>query len=58
MICKYLRVSKDNFYKWIDKHGMPSHRTKTLWKFKKNESNRREVRAELPDGKAIAGKKI
>jgi len=36
-ICKYLRVSNDTVYKWIDKHGMPAHRMGHLWKFKENE---------------------
>jgi excisionase family DNA binding protein len=33
-ICKYLGVSNDTVYKWIDKHGMPAHRMGRLWKFK------------------------
>ncbi len=36
-ICKYLGVSKDTVYKWIDKHGMPAHRMGRLWKFKKEQ---------------------
>ena len=36
-ICKYLGVSNDTVYKWIDKHGMPAHRMGRLWKFKKDE---------------------
>lgn len=36
-ICKYLGISKDTVYKWIDKHGMPAHRMGRLWKFKKDE---------------------
>jgi excisionase family DNA binding protein len=36
-ICKYLGVSNDTVYKWIDKHGMPAHRMGRLWKFKKEE---------------------
>jgi len=36
-IRKYLGVSKDTIYKWIDKHGMPSHRMGRLWKFKKEQ---------------------
>ena len=36
-ICKYLGVSDDTVYKWIDKHGMPAHRMGRLWKFKKEE---------------------
>jgi excisionase family DNA binding protein len=36
-ICKYLGVSKDTVYRWIDRQGMPAHRLGRLWKFKKNE---------------------
>jgi excisionase family DNA binding protein len=36
-ICKYLGVSKDTVYKWIDKQEMPAHRMGRLWKFKKNQ---------------------
>ena len=36
-ICKYLGVSNDTVYKWIDKHEMPAHRMGRLWKFKKDE---------------------
>lgn len=36
-ICKYLGVSKDTVYKWIDKYGMPACRMGRLWKFKKEQ---------------------
>ena len=36
-ISKYLGVSNDTVYRWIDKHRMPAHRMGRLWKFKKNE---------------------
>ncbi len=36
-ICKYLGVSNDTVYKWIDKHEMPAHRMGRLWKFKKEQ---------------------
>ncbi len=36
-ICKYLGVSNDTVYKWIDKHGIPAHRMGHLWKFKKEQ---------------------
>jgi excisionase family DNA binding protein len=36
-ICKYLGVSNDTIYKWIEKHKMPAHRMGRLWKFKKDE---------------------
>ncbi len=35
-ICKYLGVSKDTVYKWIDVGGMPAYRMGCLWKFKKD----------------------
>ena len=34
-LLKYLGVSNDTVYKWIDKHGMPVHRMGRLCKFKK-----------------------
>lgn len=36
-ICKYLGVSNDTIYKWIDKKKMPAHRMGRLWKFKISE---------------------
>ena len=36
-ISKYLGVSNDTVYRWIDKHRMPAHRMGRLWKFNKNE---------------------
>jgi len=36
-ISKYLGVSNDTVYRWIDKHRMPAHRMGWLWKFKKDE---------------------
>lgn len=36
-ISKYIGVSTDTVYRWIDKHRMPAHRMGRLWKFKKNE---------------------
>lgn len=36
-ICKYLGVSKDTVYKWLDKSEMPGHRIGRLWKFKRDE---------------------
>lgn len=31
-IGKYLGVSSDTVYRWIDKHAMPAHRMGRLWK--------------------------
>ena len=36
-ICKYLGVSNDTVYKWINKKGMPASRVGHLWKFRKEE---------------------
>ena len=36
-IGRYLGVSADTVYRWIDKHTMPAHRVGRLWKFKKAE---------------------
>ena len=36
-ISKYLGISNDTIYKWIDKYGMPAHRMGRLWKFKKEQ---------------------
>ena len=36
-IGKYLGVSSDTVYRWIDKQGMPAHRLGRRWKFKKDE---------------------
>ena len=36
-IGKYLGVSSDTVYRWIDKQGMPAHRLGRRWKFKIDE---------------------
>ncbi len=36
-ICKYLGISNDIVYKWIDKHDMPAHSMGCLWKLKKEQ---------------------
>lgn len=36
-ICKYLGVSSDTVYRWIDRFAMPAHRMGRLWKFKKDQ---------------------
>ena len=33
-VAKYLGVSKDSVYRWIDTHSMPAHRVGRFWKFK------------------------
>ena len=37
-IGKYLGVSNDTVYKWINRKGMPANRVGRLWKFKKKMS--------------------
>jgi excisionase family DNA binding protein len=36
-IRKYLGITSDTVYRWIEKHDMPAHRMGRLWKFKKDE---------------------
>ena len=34
---KYLGVSKDTVYRWINTHSMPAHRVGRFWKFKQEQ---------------------
>lgn len=36
-MAKYPGVSSDTVFKWIDGHGIPTHRMGCFWKFKKEE---------------------
>jgi len=36
-ICKYLSVSNETVYKWIEKRNMPGHRVGRRWMFKQDE---------------------
>ena len=36
-IAKYLGVSKDTIYNWINGKKMPSHKIGRFWKFKREE---------------------
>ncbi len=36
-MAKYLGISNDTVYRWIDRHNMPAHRMGRLWKFRKEE---------------------
>ena len=36
-IRKYLNVTKETIYKWIDQRGMPGHRVGRRWMFKQEE---------------------
>ncbi|MDR3361904.1 MAG: helix-turn-helix domain-containing protein [Desulfovibrio sp.] len=51
-ITRYLGVSSDTVYRWIDKYSMPAHRMGRFWKFKKD-----EVDAWAKAGGADEGKK-
>lgn len=36
-ICKYLNVSNETTYKWIEQRGMPGHKVGRRWMFKQEE---------------------
>lgn len=36
-ISKYLGVSKETVYRWLEKRAVPAHRIGKLWKFKPSE---------------------
>ena len=36
-ICKYLNVSNETVYKWIERRKLPAHKMGRLWKFKATE---------------------
>lgn len=36
-ICKYLSVTNETVYKWIDQRAMPGHRVGRRWMFKQDE---------------------
>ena len=36
-IAKYLGVSRDTVYKWIERKGLPAHKLGRLWKFRIDE---------------------
>lgn len=36
-ICKYLNVSNETVYKWIEQRAIPGHRVGRRWKFKQDE---------------------
>jgi len=36
-ICKYLSVTKDTIYKWIDNKNMPASKVGRKWMFQKSE---------------------
>ncbi|MBW2369175.1 MAG: helix-turn-helix domain-containing protein [Deltaproteobacteria bacterium] len=39
-ICKYLNVSNETVYKWIEQRGMPGHRVGRRWMFKQSDGPR------------------
>ncbi len=36
-IAKYMGVSRDTVYKWIERKGLPAHKLGRLWKFRIHE---------------------
>lgn len=36
-ICKYLGISRDTVFKWIETKNMPAHKMGRQWKFKVDE---------------------
>ncbi len=36
-ICRYLSVTNETVYKWIEHRGMPAHRVGRRWMFKQGE---------------------
>jgi excisionase family DNA binding protein len=36
-ICKYLSITKDTVYKWIEQKGMPANKIGRKWLFKKED---------------------
>lgn len=46
-ICKYLSVTKDTVYKWIETRNMPANKVGRKWMFQKS-----EVDAWVKSGKA------
>jgi len=36
-ICKYLNISNETVYKWIEQRAMPGHRVGRRWMFKQDE---------------------
>lgn len=38
-ICKYLNVSNETAYKWIEQRAMPGHRVGRRWVFKQDEGD-------------------
>lgn len=36
-ICRYLSVSNETIYKWIEQRNMPAHRVGRRWMFKQSE---------------------
>lgn len=36
-VSKYLGVGRTTVYKWIERHGLPAHKTGRLWRFRKEE---------------------
>ena len=51
-ICKYLSVTKDTVYKWIDYKDMPANKVGRKWMFQKSEVDRWVKSGKAADEKA------
>lgn len=49
-VCKYLKVTNETIYRWIEKQNMPAHRVGRRWMFKLD-----EVDAWVRSGQAADG---
>jgi excisionase family DNA binding protein len=52
-ICRYLNVSNETVYKWIEQRDMPAHRVGRRWMFTQNEVDdwvRSGGASDKPDG--------
>lgn len=52
-IARYLGVSKESIYRWLDRGTIPSHRVGKLWRFKPS-----EVDAWVLSGKSSETEKV
>lgn len=50
-IAKYLGVSHDTIYRWIDKRAMPASKVGRFWKFKRDEVDEWVRKGGAKDGK-------
>lgn len=50
-MCKYLSVTKDTIYKWIEQKNMPASKVGRKWMFKKIEVDKWVKSGKSADGK-------